>query len=279
MRAQAPPLSFLTSQEHKEMKKSGQRYLIRAVERALELLKVFSTTEPELSLTELSNRLGLNPSTAYRLLTTLESHGFVEQNSQNGRYHLGVACLHLGSVFLSQASLRQQALPLLETLRNDCKETVHLTILDRMEVVYLEKLEGLLPIGFMSSRVGGRSPAYCTGVGKALLAYEAPAEVRSFFSEQGLKRYTENTIVDVEELLTDLAEVRNRGFAIDNEEHEIGVKCVAAPIRDHQGKVVGAISISGPVQRINERIAEMDLVSKVINTSTEISARLGYSPS
>ena len=261
------------------MKKSGERYLIRAVERALELLQVFSTTEPELSLTELSKRLKLNTSTTYRLLATLESHGYIEQNSENGKYHLGVACLELGSVFLSQVSLRRQALPLLEALRNDCKETVHLTILDRMEVVYLEKLESLLPIGFMSSRVGGRSPAYCTGVGKALLAYEAPDEVRSFYSGHSLKWYTDNTIVDVDKLLADLTEVRKRGFAIDNEEHETGVKCVAAPIRDHQGKVVGAISVSGPVQRMNEKIAEIDLVSKVINTSREISARLGYSPS
>ena len=258
------------------MKKSGERYLIRVVERALKLLQVFSTTEPELSLTELSNRLGLNTSTTYRLLATLEIHGYIDQNSENGKYHLGVACLELGSVFLSQVSLRQQAQPLLETLRNDCKETVHLTILDRMEVVYLEKLESLLPIGFMSSRVGGRAPAHCTGVGKALLAYEAPDEVRSFYSEHGLQRYTDNTTVDVEELLAELAEVRNRSFAIDNEEYEIGVKCIAAPIRDHQGKVVGAISISGPVQRMNEKIAEMDLVSKVINTSREISARSGY---
>jgi DNA-binding IclR family transcriptional regulator len=168
---------------------------------------------------------------------------------------------------------------LLEALRNDCKETVHLTILDRMEVVYLEKLEGLLPIGFMSSRVGGRAPAYCTGVGKALLAYEAPDEVRSFYSKHGLQRHTANTIVDVEKLMAELSEVRDRGFAVDNEEHEIGVKCIAAPIRDHQGKVVGAISVSGPVQRMDEKIAQMNLVGKVINTSKEISARLGYSPS
>ena len=259
------------------MGESTERYLIRAVERALVLLKVFSPTEPELSLTEVSSRLGLNTSTTFRLLTTLETHDFVEHNSDTGKYHLGVACLQLGSVYLSQVSLRSQALPLLEALRNGCEETVHLTILDRMEVVYLEKLEGLLPIGFMSSRVGSRAPAYCTGVGKALLAYEAPDEVRRFYSEHGLKRYTESTIVDVEQLLAELAEIRSRGFAIDNQEHEAGVKCVATPVRDHQEKVVGALSISGPVQRMDEKIAEMDLVSKAINTSRQISTQLGSS--
>lgn len=255
----------------------GERYKIRAVDRALELLGVFSTAESELTLTELSNRLNLNPSTTYRLLVTLESRDYVEQNPESGRYRLGVACLRLGSVFLSQVDLRKRALPLLERLRDECKETVHLAILDRhrMEVVYLEKLEGLLPIGLMSSRVGGRAPAYCTGLGKSMLAYEQEEIVREFYAATGLQVYTPHTITSIDDLLRELSAIRKRGYAIDNAEHEPDVKCVAAPVWNHQHAVVGAISVSGPLERIDRLLAEHGLIEKLRETAREASTRMG----
>ncbi|HAL62365.1 MAG TPA: IclR family transcriptional regulator [Chloroflexi bacterium] len=254
-----------------------KRYQIRAVDRALELLGVFSTAESEFTLTELSARLNLNPSTTYRLLVTLESRDYIEQNPESGRYRLGVACLRLGSVFLSQVDLRKRALSLLERLRDECKEAVHLAILDRhrMEVVYLEKLEGLMPIGLMSSRVGGRAPAYCTGLGKSMLAYEEEEVVREFYTANGLQVYTPHTITVIDDLLRELSEIRKRGYAIDNAEHEPDVKCVAAPVWSHQHAVVGAISVSGPVERIDRLLAEGVLIEKVKETANEASTRMG----
>ena len=241
-------------------------------------MATFSTAQPELSLTELSSRLDLSPSTTYRLLMTLQNGGYVEHSSQSGRYSLGVACLDLGSVFMSQLDLRDRVLPVLETLREDCKETIHLAVLDRkkMEVIYLEKLEGLLPIGMMGSRVGGRAPAHCTGLGKCLLAYLSEAEVREFYSANGLREYTDNTITDADELLLQLARIRRQGYAVDDEEHESDVKCLAAPVWNHRQVVVASISISGPEKRMDHLMAEGDLVEQLQVTAREASRRMGY---
>jgi IclR family KDG regulon transcriptional repressor len=257
---------------------SSKRYQIRAVARALDLLTAFSTSDPELTLTELSCRRNLSVSTTYRLLATLESRGYVERNSQTGGYSLGVACLDLGAVFLSQLDLRERVLPLLEALREECEETVHLAILDteRMEAIYLEKLEGLLPIGMMGSRVGGRAPAHCTGLGKCMLAYVPPGEVREYYAADGLPAYTSNTITDLDELMRELRRIEQRGYALDNVEHEPDVKCVAAPVWDHREVVVGAISVSGPEQRIEHLVTEDDLATRVQRTAHEASIRLGY---
>lgn len=256
------------------MAKEEQRYVIRSVSRALELLKTFVGAESELSLAEISRRLNLNRSTTFRLLVTLQSHGYLEQDPETRKYRLGVTCLELGSVFLNQSDIRKEALPILSGLRDGCKETVHLARLAGSEVVYLEKLDGLLPIGIMGSRVGGRAPAHCTGLGKAMLAYKPESEIRQLYAQPGLRRFTPNTITDLGRLISELTYIRECGYAIDNEEHEPDVKCVAVPIWDYRQKVVGAISVSGPAGRIDRAIAERGLVAKVKQAGQAISSRL-----
>jgi len=256
------------------MAKDEQRYIIRSVSRALDLLKTFSGAQSEFSLAEISRRLNLNRSTTFRLLVTLQAHGYLEQDRESRKYRLGVICLELGSVFLNQSDIRKEALPILRGLRDECKETVHLARLAGSEVVYLEKLEGLLPIGIMGSRIGGRAPAHCTGLGKAMLAYIPESEIHQLYAESGLRRFTPNTIADLGELICELASIRERGYAIDNEEHEPDVKCVAVPIWNYRQKVVGAISVSGPAGRINRGIAEQGLVSKAKEAGRAISGRL-----
>jgi DNA-binding IclR family transcriptional regulator len=173
--------------------------------------------------------------------------------------------------------MRRRLTPLLVTLRDDCRETVHLATLDRrqMEVVYLEKLEGLLPIGLMGSRVGGRSPAHCTGLGKAMLAHESLETADAFYRARGLAAHTPQTITAWQVLAQELAEIRRRGYALDNAEHEPGVKCVAAPVWNHRCKVVGAISVAGPDERIEALIAEEALIEKVVAVAAEASALMG----
>jgi len=261
------------------MAKDERRYIIQSITRALELLEVFSIEEPELNLTDISRRLDLNPSTTFRVLVTLHARGYVEQNPDNRKYRLGAACLGLGGVFLSQSDIRTQALLVLRNLRDDCKETVHLGVLAGPEVVYLEKLDPLQPIGFMGSRIGGRVPAHCTALGKAMLAYKTEAEVRQLYAGPDLPRLTPNTITDLEELLCELGRIRRCGYALDDEENEPGVTCVAVPVRDYAQNAVNAISVSGPTARIGHAIVEQGLIARVKEAGQAISSRLGRAAS
>jgi len=158
-------------------------------------------------------------------------------------------------------------------LRDASSETVHLATLDGTEVLYLEKLPGLHPIGLMSSRIGDRSPAHCTGLGKALLAHEPEALVRQSLSG-ALRSFTPRTITRMNDLLEELARVRRQGFAVDDEEHELGVVCVAAPVFDSD-RVVAAISASGPADRIRQEMRDEGLTQAVLSAAAEVSSRLG----
>jgi len=168
----------------------------------------------------------------------------------------------------------------MEAIREEFKETVHLGILDtnRMEVIYLEKLVGLLPVVMMGSRVGGRVPAHCTALGKCMLACLPEGVVRDFYSQERLLSYTPNTITDLDELVQELREARQSGFAIDRVEHELGVRCLAAPLRNHEKVVVGAISVSAPANRMSEELCLEQLGPVVRDAVLEVSRRMGYSP-
>jgi DNA-binding IclR family transcriptional regulator len=257
------------------MEHPGGRYNIRVLDRAIGLLSLLSEGQPK-NLTELSAGLGIGSSSTYRLLATLASHGYVEHDRGARGYRLGLACLELSRAYLESSDVRQVALPVLERLRDATSETVHLGILDQMEVVYIEKLQGLHAIGLMSSRVGGRSPAYCTGLGKVLLAHLDPALVRSHFRKNGLKRFTDNTITDLSSLMDHLATVREQGYAIDNTEHETEVRCVAAPVFDLHGEVVAAISVSGPDARLDPFGQQRPLIEATVQSAQAISRRLGH---
>jgi len=253
----------------------GPNYQVRSVQRALTLLRTFLAHDGELSAAELSKETGLDPSTVFRLLATLEAQGFVEINHATAKCRPGVILLELGSRFLKNNDVRSRSIGYLERLRDEFGETVHLTILDGNEVVYLEKLAGLHPIGFMSSRVGNRSPAHCTGVGKALLAYLSDEQLAQRYPDGRLKRYTEQTITDFEELRAELARVRKRGYAVDLEEHELGVKCVAAPTFDHK-EIAAAVSVSGPVDRMDDHIVSENLISTLMEVAAHISEQMGW---
>lgn len=254
------------------------RYKLRTVERALSILKLFllSPGEGELNLTEISRRVRLSQSTAFRLLVTLKSAGLVEQIPSNGKYRLGVTCLALGDAFLRSNDLRQKAYASLVKLRDLCGETVHLAFLEAREVVYLDKLAGLHPIGLMSSRVGSRAPAYCTALGKSLLAFLPESQIREIVLKTTLTRFTQNTITDGEQLLEELRKVRELGYSIDNEEHEVGAGCIACPIFDNHG-VIAAVSVSGPVDRVINGPSRENLIRLLKATADEISTGLGGS--
>ena len=259
----------------KDLEQKEGRYNVRAVDRVIHILSVLSDGKPR-KLTELSEEIALNSSTVFRLLATLVHHNYVERDKLSGEYKLGLACLELARAYHAGNDIRRTALPELERLRDITTETVHLGILDKMEVVYLEKLHGLHAVGLMSSRVGGRSPAYCTGLGKVLLAYTDSELVQDYFKQVGLHRYTDTTIQTIDELMDHLEQVRNQGYALDLGEHEAEVNCVAAPIFDINSQVVAAISTSGPAGRLNPLETKQELIDQTREAAHIISAGLGY---
>lgn len=258
-------------------KAKSSRYNIRAVEKTIRVLRLLSDGKPR-TLTEISQEVEINTSTTFRLVATLINHNFLEQDDRTGTYRLGFACLELAGSYRAGNELLRVARPALRKLRDATKETIHLAVLDGTEIVYIEKLEGLHAIGLMSSRVGRRAPAYCTGVGKTLLAHTDPEFVQENMAWEELVRFNERTIVEPDFLLEHLKMIRSRGYALDEGEHESEVRCVAAPIFDHSGEVFSAVSVSGPRTRLEPLAQQEELIQLTMQTAQEISAKLGYLP-
>ncbi len=248
-------------------------YRTRSVERVLAVLDAFIDAGPNLTLMQVCEATGLTPSTAYRLMANLVARGYLEPGREGNAYRLGLSAIRMAGVALGQLDVRVKAAPLMDELRNRTRETVHLAALDGRHIIYLEKLEGLHAIGLMSSRVGRTVPAHCTALGRVLLAFnpEATEEIL----KGPLEAPTARTVVDPKALRALLARVSDQGYALDLGEHEPEVRCVAAPIRNHAGAVIAAMSVSGPAQRIEPMLTE-GLVTEVVNVARAISGVLGY---
>lgn len=254
---------------------NSARYNIRVLDRAVSVLKTLSDGRPR-TLTELSRELEINSSTTFRLLSSLRSHNLVQLVDATGQYRLGLACLELSRAYHIGDEIRQASLSEMEFLRDETRETVHLGVLDDMEIVYLEKLEGLHAIGLMSSRVGRRAPAHCTGLGKALLAYTPSGFIQENLAKLKLTKFTDTTITDEGELIEHLKQVRARGYALDLGEHEYEVRCVAAPIFDQYGETIAAISVSGPRDRMDPVAQNIEMIQRTLLAANNISKNLGY---
>lgn len=249
-------------------------YQIQVLDRALAVLEVLSQEGPDLSLAEISEKVKLHKSTAHRLMMVMERYKLIEKNSTSGRYRLGLKLFELGTKAVSQLDLRERAHPYLERVVLESGETVHLCILDDAEVVYMDKVEPARSVR-MASSVGRRNPAYCTAVGKAIMAHLPVAQVEAIVRKQGLRPLTKNTITSLAELKAELAKIRTRGYAIDDEEIEEGVRCVGCVVQGPSGEPVAAISISGPTFRVtSDKVAA--LAQPVITAAKELSAELGF---
>lgn len=248
--------------------------IVQSIDRALDILEVLANEEGPLRLTELSRRLSLHKSTTHRLLSSLIQRKYVDQDPETGKYRLGLKVFEIGSLVFNKMELRVEARPFLEELMQKTLETVHLVILDEGQAIYIDKVESPQKIR-MYSEIGKRTPLHCTSVGKALLAYLPEPELNRILRDLDYRRFTPNTITSAEELKEHLARVRSQGFAIDDAEHEEGIRCVAAPIFNYTGKVIATISVSGPTIRVTrERLNE--LIPIVMEVSQRISRRLGY---
>lgn len=257
-----------------EARKSTGGSSIHAVERAIAILRTFSPEAPSLGVSDLARRVGLHKSTVHRLLATLERQGFVVQDAAGGQYRLGLQLLELGTLVLAGIELRKVARRHLEEVHHACGETVHLAILDEGEVVYIDKLDGTRGVRMYSS-IGRRSPAHCTGLGKALLAWQPAGVLEQIIQRRGLLAYTSRTITSPETLRDHLALVRLRGYAIDNGEHEEFIRCAAAPVFDHTGQVAAAVSIAAVGVDV-ESPRFQEFASLVQQSARTVSETLGH---
>jgi len=254
---------------------SGKRTKARlsSVANAMRLVRAFSDDEYEIGISNLARRLALPKSTVHRLASTLVDAEFLERNAETGAYRLGLALFDLGMLVRRKMSVVTEARPYLRALMERTGESVHLTVLDHASVLYVNNIASPQAIR-MQSNLGARVPAHCCSEGKALLAFEAADTIESVIAA-GLAARTPKSIVKPQRLRDELALVRGRGYALDDEELEIGLRAAAAPIRDHRGDVIAAVSIAGPVQRVSKKALQR-FAAEAVSTSRSISQRLGY---
>jgi IclR family transcriptional regulator, KDG regulon repressor len=250
---------------------------VKSLVKALKIVKLFTPAKIEWSVGEIVEELGYHKSSVQRLVTTLTAEGFLERiRPKAGVFKLGPMLLMLGNVASQSTDLRRVARPFLRRLVEQTQETSHLCVVDQSMCYYLDKIDSQQAIR-LSTYVGQRLHLHCSGVGKALLSGMNEEEVDRVIAERGLPRFTIHTITDREHLLRELASIREKGLSLDDEEYEVGLRCVAAPVLDNRGRVVAAISISGPAQRLTAQALDRFGVY-VKEAAHEVSANLGYSP-
>jgi len=241
--------------------------------RILRVLECYLPTDSDLSLTQIADRVSMSKSSVHRALATLSEHGFVEQDPFSRRYRLGIRLFEIGAAAIHQRGLHGAAHPALVELATATGEACHLAVLSKTEAVYIYKIDGASNFS-MTSRVGGRAPVHCTGIGKVLLAW-AGTDLFRRVVDGGLRPFTPLTITSPTKLAAELEGVRSRGYALDDGEYEVGLRCVAAPIRDHAGAVIAALGIAGPLSRLNDEYV-VGLVPLVQKASETVSRSLGY---
>jgi DNA-binding IclR family transcriptional regulator len=251
---------------------------VQVIERCCNILNTLASGKLTYSIHDISSEVNLPKPTVHRILFTLRQFGIVSQDEMTKEYSLGFRLAELGQIMLEQIDLRKGAKPFLRQLAAQIEEVVHLVVLDEGKILYLDKVEKISDLKSlrMVSRIGMRSYAHSCAVGKVLLAFLPDSEVADIVNNRGLPRLTDKTVGSLDKLKELLADVKAQGFAIDDEENEVGVRCIAAPIKDGRGKVIAAISISGPAVRMTKERVHGELKNKVINTASEISKMLGY---
>lgn len=250
--------------------------MIQSVVKVIKIMELFSRAEPRLSLAQISQRLNMPKSTTHNLLNTLVSIGYVEK-VDGDQYALGTAIIELTQNVRVNVELRDRAAPLLRRLADNINESVYLTVRDGKYVLYIYAIESSQRL-IARTAVGDRAEMYCTSVGKAVLAFLPPNEVDALYESDELPRFTRNTITNLAELQRELAAIRERGFSIDNQEHEENLYCVGAPIFDEHGVVMGSCSVSGTDPEIVGSRLE-SISSSLVQTAQEISRHMGYVPS
>ncbi|MGD0152564.1 MAG: IclR family transcriptional regulator [Thermacetogeniaceae bacterium] len=256
---------------------ANNRYAVSSIDRALDILLLIFRERREMGITEIAADLGIYKSTVHRALGTLQERGFIEQNPVTNKYWLGIKLFTLGMLYRDKMKIQELARPFTEKLAEQCREVVHLGILESDEhepgrVVVIDKVETQKVLK-LTPAIGTGTKAYCSALGKALLAYQ-PDEYLQRIAQNNLERYTPNTITDVQELKRELCQIKEQGYSIDREEIELGLICIGAPIFTVQNRVIAAISVSGPTTRLTpDRMPE--IIAAVKEAAARISERIG----
>ncbi len=254
--------------------KRATAYRVQVLDRVFTILNALAEDGTELGLAELAGKLRLHKSTVHRLLMTLEWNRYVERNPSSAKYRLGWKLFELGMQAVARRDLFQLAPPVVQWLVAETGETAHLGILREGEVISVVNAESQQTVRTPST-VGRRAPAHCTSLGKAILAFLPRQQLVEFVRTHGLRSYTRNTITRLSLLESELRRTRTRGYAVDDEEREEGLRCIGAPVLDHTGQVVAAISIAGPAFRVNQNRLPA-LAASVMSAAARLSASLGY---
>ncbi len=249
---------------------------VKSAHRALLILELLTTMERAATFTEISERLELPRSSLSGLLSTMTDASWLRLDPETRSYRLGIRVMEAGNAYVRAVDLPSRARPIMKNVLDQMDETVQLAVLDGRFNVYIAKLEGHQALR-LASEVGRRLPAHATGLGKVMLAYLSDAELNARFHGIQLEVYTKNTLATFAALRAELTRIRSLGFGVDNEEYSVGVRCVAAPVRDHTGAVVSGISVSVPLIRFDrERRARAREL--VVAAAAQLSMELGYDP-
>lgn len=243
---------------------------VKTLKKALDILSCFSVATPELGISEISERLDLYKSNVHNIISTYEQFGYIERNTENGKYRLGTKILELSYIINSNLGLHNAIQPPMSALSVEVNEVIYFAVPKGARIMYLE---GVYPATSFNARsmAGETAEMYCTSLGKAILAFLPPDQAIKAISEQSMRAHTPNTITDRNALLNELELTRKRGYSIDNMEHEFGIKCVGVPVFRRDGSLLGAMSISGPSLRVEDRIEEY--AEKLHTASQKISLR------
>jgi IclR family KDG regulon transcriptional repressor len=247
---------------------------VQTLSRALDILETLALSSTGMGVTEVGQRLNLHKSTAHRLLNALVSRGYVEKIEGRGSYRLGLKVVEISSLRLNHIELKTEAAPFLRALATQNEVSVHLGLMSGNDVVYIDKVEPRASIR-MYSQIGKRVPPYCTALGKAMHFDKNRKELLEISSLFEFEPFTSRTILGPEAFADEVLASAKRGWSVDDEEHEIGIRCIGAPIRDYRSIIIAALSATGDTAHCS---AEKDksLAQAVIKTSIEISLRMGY---
>ena len=248
-------------------------YNVRAVERALQILSSFDDEHPERGISEISEAISLHKATTHRILTTMLNLDFIERSADGQKYRLGIQMIDLGFKVLRRMDLRRESIPLMNKFIEEWDEAIDLSVFQNKEVLYVEVLQSHQTLTIAAS-VGQRLPPHCTASGKLFLSHASEKDLQMIL-DNPLRSYTKNTVTSREVLLKELVQIQEKGYAMDREEYEEGIRAVAAPIRNYSGIVIAAISVPGPVNRMADE--RMEQISTILcEYATTISRRLGW---
>lgn len=247
---------------------------VQTLDRTFDIIELLATSPNGMGVTEIGRKLGLHKSTVYRLIKALVQRGYLEKDQSTGAYRIGLKFVEISSLHIQQIELKTEAIPFMRHLSELTGQVTHLAIMDETEVVYIEKIDVIQSLR-MYSQIGKRIPVYCSALGKVLLSGQNSDYQKRIMKKIKYTQQTKNTIREESQFINELEKTKQRGWAVDNEEHELGIRCIAAPIKDFTGKVIAALSITGSKNTI---VPEKDQYYSelVVEAADNISRRLGF---